>query len=120
MMTFDFHSRRSFGGCIISFMLKNPRCAVTRQWLNYNRINMFKNPMPHHYITRAAGGTDGCWNLERLCPAMHAEAHKRGIKDFAIKYGLEKPRKILIDKEKWMPVDEELWQVNRAIRELQK
>lgn len=55
----------------------------------------------HHWKTVGSGGTDEDSNLDRLMPKYHREAHLRGIKYMAIKYGLFKPRQILIDRGRW-------------------
>lgn len=69
---------------------------------------------PHHYKTVGAGGSDEDENLDRLLPKFHREAHRIGIKQFAIKYALEKPRKILLKKGEWSIKDEEAFCLSRA------
>lgn len=86
---------------LINYMESNPFCKICSRSCN--------NLQPHHYISRGAGGKDEDTNLERLCIGHHQEVHRIGIKRFAIRYGLEKPRELLKARRKWTDHDEADW-----------
>jgi hypothetical protein len=92
---------------VFEHMENNPYCVISGEVVPMNYQS-------HHWKTKGSGGSDEPDNLDRLMPHYHKEAHALGIKQMAIKYGLEKPRNILINKGRWTDEDEENYRNNRG------